>query len=549
MARKSGILYVTMQLQPSLPPSQFHDWYNNEHGPARLRLPFIANGFRYRANDLSGGSGSAEKPEWMAIYDVTDMEELMKAPYVELRKAPVKTQRECDTMKQIKVDRKFFDLVGSRTADNFKPLEEVENEGTNNVLIAFSIIPQEDKREEIERWYVEEHMDMLSKVPGWLRTRNFTTSTIEGKNTVELLILHEFNPINGIGGEEFMAATGTQWSKNIEGAIKRTNRRAYNLVYTFGPAPRDLSALSESFSSYDSRTKTSPPRDEKRGTIESYITTRDNVDIPFKLEGSTHPYAPLIVLCNSILVDYGIWDNFINSFFSNPQNQRYRIIRYQKRGRFSACGSTPITVDLLSSDVIALLDALRVPRAAAIIGVSLGGATALNVGLKHVSRTAAFVACDTSAKSPAGNSKTWTERVTVAEKQSAVSAQGQKIVGDELAELTVRRWFVKQSYVGGETEREVDRVKGMVATNSLDGFKQSVRALFEYDMKPLLKGCVTRAMFVVGSGDGKLPKSMKELAGETGKSGARFEIIQDAGHLPMVEKPREFAAVITDFLN
>ncbi|KAM3517540.1 hypothetical protein NHJ13051_008895, partial [Beauveria bassiana] len=45
-----GLLYVTMQPRPGLPIAQFHEWYNNEHGPTRLSIPSIfANGFRYQS--------------------------------------------------------------------------------------------------------------------------------------------------------------------------------------------------------------------------------------------------------------------------------------------------------------------------------------------------------------------------------------------------------------------------------------------------------------------------------------------------------------------
>src|SRR4051812_14122650 len=118
MAPTPGILYVTMQPKPSLPTAQFHDWYNNEHGPTRLRLPFVENGFRYRATDLEGpGRGM---PEWMAIYDITDMAELTKETYTRLREEGVKSQREKGTMKQIAVDRRVYDLVESREAKEFK---------------------------------------------------------------------------------------------------------------------------------------------------------------------------------------------------------------------------------------------------------------------------------------------------------------------------------------------------------------------------------------------------------------------------------------------
>lgn len=548
-----GILYVTMQPKAGLEKSAFHDWYNNEHGPTRLRLDFCENGFRYRANDLEGSAGSESKPEWMAVYDITDMQELTKDVYLRLRDPPVKSQREVDTMAKIKVDRKLYDFVEERHSEEFKVLEKVENEGEGNVIVAVFLDLHEgaDKKEQLDKWYREEHIEMLSKVPGWLRTRRFVTSSIDPKAPVEYLALHEYKPKNGLGGPEFKAATSTPWAADIMSKVaKDKRRRVYDLYYTFGPAPRYLSSKMASWQSSDERvslTKTIPDSPGGAGAIESYITTKDGVELRYCLEGSADPDAPLVVLSNSILVDYKIWDGFVASFFSNPANKKYRVLRYLTRGRFAITGSRKVTVDVLAEDIVALLDALRVKKAAAVIGVSLGGATVLNTALTYPDRVASFISCDTSSKSPAGNSKAWGDRIAVSEKEFA--STGQSIVGEELAELTTRRWFVKESYDGGALEKTLVEVKEMVKTNSLEGFKKSVEALFEYDLKEKMKTSKVKGLFVVGSGDGVLPGTMKEMAAAYGSNGAGYEVVQGAGHLPMVEKPKEFADIVSKFLN
>ena len=546
---------MTMQPKAGLKDSQFHDWYNNEHGPTRLRLPYITNGFRYRALDLEGAAPSDAKPEWMAIYDIKDMAELTKEPYLRLRDPPVKSQREVNTMAQIKVDRKLYDFMESGESKEFKKLEEVGNEGEGNVMIAvfLDLYPGADKKAELDKWYREEHVDMLSKVPGWLRTRRYVTSSIDPKAPIEYLALHEYAPKNGLNGEEFKAATSTPWTNEIMiKTVKEKRRRLYNLYYTFGAAPRHLSPNLASWQSSDkavSLTKTIPESIGGAGAIESFITTPDGVELPFRLEGNPDPAAPFIVLCSSILVDYGIWDDFLTSFFSSSQNKKYRVLRYQTRGRSSKCGTKPITMDVLAGDIVTLLDTLRVKQAAALIGVSLGGATVLNTSLKYPARVAAFIGCDTSSKNPPTNPKAWGDRIAVAEKQSATTSSGETIVGDELAEMTVRRWFVKESYDGGAMEKRIGAVKKMVETNSLEGFKSSVKALYEYDMTDLMKGSKVKAMFVVGAGDGVLPGSMKGMAAAYGSEGAGFAAIDQAGHLPMVEKPKEFAAIVEKFLS
>jgi pimeloyl-ACP methyl ester carboxylesterase len=555
MAPTPGILYVTMQPQPSLPIAKFHDWYNNEHGPTRLRLPAIfSNGFRYRATDLQG-EGSNDKPEWMAIYDVYDMADMLKDTYTRLRKDPVQSQRERDTMKQIKVDRRFYDLVGSKESKEFKKLECVGAGEEGNVMVAVHLKPEQGQMGEIDRWFEEEHGEMLSQIPGWLRTRRFVTSSVEGKEEVEreYLVLNEFKEKNGLGGEEHVKATSTEWrNKIMTEVVEASKRRMYGLHYTFGGVPRDLESLGSGdaveFESTDAKTRTLPASNDNRCAIESYVTTEDGAVLPFRVEGSTDPEAPLIVLSNSVLVEWGIWDGFIGKFLESPEGKKYRILRYHTRGRSSSCGNQAVTVDLLASDIITLLDALRVPKAAAVIGVSLGGATVLNVALKYPDRVAAFVSCDTNSQSPAGNQKAWEERIAIAEKESATGQAGEKVVGEQLAELTVRRWFVKESYDGGSMEKEIERVKKMVQTNSLDGFKKSAQALYSYDLREEMKTSEVKGAFFVGRGDGVLPAGMKQMAAEFGK-GADYVVIDVAGHLPMVEKPQDFANAVTKFLS
>ena len=53
MSPTPGLLFVRMNPQNDLSPAEFHDWYNNEHGPTRLRLACCENGFRYRALDIA----------------------------------------------------------------------------------------------------------------------------------------------------------------------------------------------------------------------------------------------------------------------------------------------------------------------------------------------------------------------------------------------------------------------------------------------------------------------------------------------------------------
>jgi len=536
--------------------------YNNEHGPLRLRLSkFVQNGFRYAATDLSpvSASGSKEKPEWMAIYDLTDTSELQKAEYLTLRNAPIQSQRERDLRPYLTIDRRSYDLKQTWQDPSFTPLETIAHDAPQeNVLLALNAHFHDPAgAAEYEKWYADEHVAMLAKVPGWRRSRLFTRSAQDAQEEVDYLALHEYAAENGLGGPAHKAVGETAWARRMHGEVQKSRvRREYKLHYTFGAAPRDLAPLGEEgvegFESTATLTRTLPRRGGG-GAIESYVSTADGAKLQYRLEGSADPTAPVVVLVNSILVDYGIWDAFVASF--TKQNPQYRVLRYLARGRTSAFGSRrPITVELLASDIIALLDALRIPQAAAAVGVSLGGATVLCAGLTYPERVARFLSCDTSAKSPAGNAKAWGERIEMAEKEGAMSSTASEeeekrtIVGGDLAEITVRRWFVKESYDGGKQEEVCERVKQMVANNDLEGFKASVQALWEYDLTPKMAGFSGKGAFLVGAQDGVLPKSMAEMARSLGKDGAGITVVEGAGHLPMVEKPGEVVKAVEKLL-
>lgn len=498
----------------------------------------------------------------MAIYDFDELEWLTREPYQKLRSAPVQSQRERDTMKQIFVDRRSYDLVGEWKVDSFKDLQKVENEGEQNVMIAvsFSLQDGEGNEGELKKWYDEEHVPLLQKVPGWRRTRRFVTSYLDiesgHKTEKEYLALHEYAPENGLGGPEFQAAVTTKWCEKIyKDIVKERRRRVYDLYYTFGAAQRDLKSLESKDAVQAEVTqgavKTYPAHTtpEARPIIESFITTPDGVTLPYRLEGSTSPTAPLLILSNSILVDHTIWDDFVSSFLALTHSS-HRILRYNTRGRTTLppTSTSPVTLSTLTTDVISLLDALRV-NSAAIVGVSLGGATALNAALTHPSRISAFVACDTNAFAPASNAGAWNDRVALAQREAAVSAAGEPIVGDELADITTRRWFVPESYADAGLAPKLARVKHVVRGNSLAGFSESVRALHEYDIRDKMGGYKGKGAFLVGARDGVLPKTMRENMAEKLGEGVHLEVVEGAGHLPMVERPEEVARFVAGFLE
>jgi pimeloyl-ACP methyl ester carboxylesterase len=95
----------------------------------------------------------------------------------------------------------------------------------------------------------------------------------------------------------------------------------------------------------------------------------------------------------------------------------------------------------------------------------------------------------------------------------------------------------------------------MVARTKVAGFEAGARALQSYDL--LAQGLVeklaaTRSLLVAGELDGKLPEVLaglhKDVAAKAGDR-ASFASIPAAGHLPMLDNPDAWWAVVGPWLQ
>lgn len=535
-----GMLYVTMQPKPGLSLDQFHEWYNNEHGPTRLRLPEIfSNGLRYKATD-------GEEPGFLAVYDVTSMSHLETPTYTTLREN--RSSREARTIGQVDVERRFFDLVSTQQSPLFLHIEQLTDEAAEGLVlisVELSFKAVDGAAEAVGKWFEEENVPLLSKTPGWLRTRRYQTSSLDG-GELRMLSLNEFSRTNALGGPEHMASSLTPWRAEVFSKyVDSTICRVYSLFYVFGSGPRDLASLSRlpdsaAFTSVDGKTTTVPGPSP---VISSTIFTRDGLAVPYRLEGNTSPKAPTIAFCNSLLTSLHMWDSLVALLKS--QRPEYRILRYDFRGRHEIPSPpVPATLDTLAEDLCTLLSALHIPRLHALIGVSMGGATTLKFALKFPEKLDRFIACDFNVASSEANTKAWKERMAIAEGTSEDGAPGIQM----LAPMTVERWFHPHTLTD---KKEVsDWMTKMVAANNVQGFKYGCQALWDYDMKEDMEACKAPGLLVVGDGDGKgaLVKAMDGFKGRLGSGGTELKVVPLSGHLPMCESPQEFWEAIHGFL-
>ncbi|KAI9752412.1 MAG: hypothetical protein M4579_005636 [Chaenotheca gracillima] len=100
-------------------------------------------------------------------------------------------------------------------------------------VIAVGITPKPENVEDLHEWYNQEHIDLLSKVPGWRRSVRYELVKAHGSGKAEtpFIAFHFYDKENGVGGPEFQYCVDTAWTKKVvSSAVKPNYRRKWEIV-------------------------------------------------------------------------------------------------------------------------------------------------------------------------------------------------------------------------------------------------------------------------------------------------------------------------------
>ena len=257
----------------------------------------------------------------------------------------------------------------------------------------------------------------------------------------------------------------------------------------------------------------------------------------------TNPKAPALIFINSLLTNTSLWSSVVPALATT-----YTLITFDQRGHGgSSSPPTDSTIPLLAQDVASILDYLHIKQVHGVIGVSQGGATALSFALQYPKRVHRLVVCDTQAASPAGNKAAWDERIALA----ARDENGM----EALAEATAARWFPTRGSPFVKGGERFPALRDMIVGTTVEGFARSSAALKSYDLRAdglietLKAEGGIRVLLLAGELDGKLPAGLKMLRDEIGGDHVEFAEIQGSGHLPMLDQPERWLAVVGPFLS
>lgn len=240
--------------------------------------------------------------------------------------------------------------------------------------------------------------------------------------------------------------------------------------------------------------------------------------------------APALILSNSLGTTLEMWDPQVEAF-----SKQHRLIRYDTRGHGgSPVTSGPYSFDALAQDVLAVLDALSIDKAA-FCGISMGGHTGLWLGIHAGARFRAIAVCNSAAK--IGAAPAWNERAAAVRQGGAAAMQA-------LADSAPGRWFGDQ-FVKANPEA-VKRAQGWLAGIAPEGYAACCEALAISDLRGSLGRIDLPTLLLAGAIDPVTTVADAQAMHAAIRS-ARLTVVP-ASHLSNLEAPRAFENAVLAFL-
>lgn len=220
MTSPAGFLLAYWEPGEKVTKEEWDDWYNNEHMPALTTVPGLLSVDRWVAHD-------GQKPITAVTLDLASCGVLQSPELISLMQNA--SEREKKLLKDAEtVDRRAYEVYAgtvlppSNLYDSTKPAAYM-------LLVGISVKPGSES--ELNGWYDEEHIPMLSKCPGWIRSRRLVLKS-QGAETEEngppkFLAIHEWASMEWADSDELKAAVSTPWRERVRQNFVAYERRTF----------------------------------------------------------------------------------------------------------------------------------------------------------------------------------------------------------------------------------------------------------------------------------------------------------------------------------
>jgi len=266
----------------------------------------------------------------------------------------------------------------------------------------------------------------------------------------------------------------------------------------------------------------------------SYLVASGDSDLAAKPAGvRQHPYSTVLFL-HAFPLDAGMWQSQLEA---TPPGWRMLAPDYRGFGQSSPSPPIATTMNDFAGDAIDLLDRLEVSEAV-VVGCSMGGYVAFEMLASAPNYLKGLMLVDTRATPDTPEGRTARQAML-----EAVDREGSEAVAREMT----------PKLLGETSKREqpdlVAHVHHVISATNPAAIKMAIRAMMERkDMTQSLASIHVPTVVVAGAEDALIPATaIQQMHG--GIKAAKLETIDRAGHLPNLEQPDRFNAVLHRFLG
>ena len=201
MSMARGVLVVLTEPDPRY-EEEYNAWYDDEHMAERLSIPGFVSARRWRSATTAG--------RYLATYEVESIDVFTSAAYL-AHYGDNQSPWSKRVLAKLKQFRRW-------TAEQISPGDAASAEG-QALFLSVRDCPQ-PLEGEFNRWYDEEHVPLLERVPGMLRARRFLAKSGEPK----YLALYDLANADLPGSEAWRASIETPWAKRMLATLDATSQ-------------------------------------------------------------------------------------------------------------------------------------------------------------------------------------------------------------------------------------------------------------------------------------------------------------------------------------
>ena len=263
--------------------------------------------------------------------------------------------------------------------------------------------------------------------------------------------------------------------------------------------------------------------------------TINSVPINFTLDGTTG--APLITFAHALSLNLRSFDDQIDAF-----KDQYRVLRLDLRGH----GKTDkdggsFSMEDLADDVVGLWDHIGVEKSH-FVGSSLGAMVGLALAFDHADRLSSLTFMASQGALPP--ERIVASRANIAAMRAS-DATAQTTMADEADALMNRLLF---DHDESTNPARFTLLRQILGDTTLFGQARAYEAILAMNYDNRLDEICTPTLVLAGAQDNSTTPERMQMY-KDGITGAKMELLQDAGHFPNLEQPNAFNATLKTFLN